>query len=337
MSRAAAQHNALPPRRRSPGFTLVELLVVIAIIGLLVAMLLPAVQAAREAARRATCKNHLKQIGLAFLTHESAQKHFPAGGWNFLYVGDSDRGYGQDQPGGWAFNILPYIEESDLRESITDGDPDFIKPIQRLRGKELLMTSLPVYECPSRRQPGASPGQHAGDNAWANANTPPGTLLAKGSYAASCGTTYDYEKHFSFPEDFEPKPDTGRGIVWQKSTIRIREIEDGTAHTYMVGEKFAEPGLYEMPALSEHHSMWGFEVGCVRIASTTQLPWRDRDLGTPKGSPLGTRRFGSAHRSVWQMVFCDGSVHALSYDIDGATHQGLGARDDGFGRQGELE
>ncbi len=100
---------------RGRAFTLVELLVVIAIIGILIALLLPAIQSAREAARRNECKNNLKQMGLAAQNHVDAIKSFPTGGWGWHWPGDPDRGYKNDQPGGWMYNILPWIEEAQLR------------------------------------------------------------------------------------------------------------------------------------------------------------------------------------------------------------------------------
>ena len=102
--------------RKSAGYTLIELLVVITIIGLLISMLLPAVQSAREAARRVQCANNVKQLGLAMLLHEHANGWLPSGGWGHLWVGDPASGFGKNQPGGFFYNCLPYLEQQALHD-----------------------------------------------------------------------------------------------------------------------------------------------------------------------------------------------------------------------------
>ena len=102
--------------RNHLGFALVELLVVITIIGILISLLLPAVQSAREAARRTQCPNNLKQMGLAILNHHQAHDYFPTTGWGANWVGDPDRGFTERQPGGWIYNTLPFIEQQTLRD-----------------------------------------------------------------------------------------------------------------------------------------------------------------------------------------------------------------------------
>jgi prepilin-type N-terminal cleavage/methylation domain-containing protein len=135
-----------PPGRRQTGFTLVELLVVIAIIGVLVALLLPAIQAAREAARRTQCKNHIKQIMLSMHNHESAQRVFPTGGcvpWpnlaNYL-TGPGGSPFGPDRQGmGWPYQVLPYLEGAAIMG---------IKTMAQLED-----VSVPFFSCPSKRPP----------------------------------------------------------------------------------------------------------------------------------------------------------------------------------------
>ena len=100
----------------SRAFTLVELLVVITIIGVVIALLLPAVQAVREAARIGQCQNNLKQLAQGCLNHENATRRFPTNGWGPHWTGDADMGNDWLQPGGWIYNILPYIEQQSLHD-----------------------------------------------------------------------------------------------------------------------------------------------------------------------------------------------------------------------------
>jgi prepilin-type N-terminal cleavage/methylation domain-containing protein len=167
--------------RNRSGFTLVELLVVIAIIGILIALLLPAVQAAREAARRTQCSNNLKQIALGFVTHEDSIGHFPTGGWGHRWFADPNAGYDQKQPGCWPYNVLEYIEQSGLRE-IAKGSPNV--PVDIV---QILTAKLPNFYCPTRRANVVVPW--TGTAGMMNISPPAGTILAgRTDYGANGGS-----------------------------------------------------------------------------------------------------------------------------------------------------
>ena len=151
------------------GFTLVELLVVVTIIGILIALLLPAVQAAREAARQLQCKNNLKQICLAALDHEHVSHWLPTGGWSDCFVGDPHAGFGKLQPGGFLYNILPYMEQQavhDLALNAQRGTSSFGQ-----LSMQMVQTPVAAFTCPTRRPPAlhaVSPTN--GDNGYLTPN-----------------------------------------------------------------------------------------------------------------------------------------------------------------------
>ena len=186
------------------GFTLVELLVVIAIVGILIALLLPAIQAAREAARFAQCKNNLKQMGLAMHNHVVRWGFFPSDGWGWDSAGDLMRGFGTPQPGGYVYSLLPFLEEKHLWQlgegiSLTTS---FAMKEQAVLTPQVF-APLPMFLCPSRRPDGAGQGKQVFNGVTYsqtglfpyvpqyrttyNIVFPQGMYVSKVDYAACCG------------------------------------------------------------------------------------------------------------------------------------------------------
>lgn len=131
------------------GLTLVELLVVIAIITMLMALLLPAVQAARESARLVTCRNNVKQLAQGCITHLELQGFFPSNGWGWGWTGDANGGFGQSQPGGWAYSILPFVEQKQLHQLGAGLDDS----TRRISGMERMQIPVRLFYCANRRKP----------------------------------------------------------------------------------------------------------------------------------------------------------------------------------------
>ncbi|MCA9188985.1 MAG: DUF1559 domain-containing protein [Pirellulaceae bacterium] len=324
--------------RVRPGFTLVELLVVIAIIGLLVALLLPAVNAAREAARLNGCKNNLKQLALGCIVHESAQGHYPTGGWGNDWVGDADRGYNGEQPGGWIYNLMPFIEETALHDQAGDGDPKQITNAQLEATRNMLLSPLNIINCPTRRSHGTFT---AGDTADAinAARLSQIGFVGRGDYAANVGHTgpYDHggpasmtvvDRGFAlWANDELGKLVNGgelTGISFQRSEVSSRHVTDGTSKTYMCGERYINSDNYENGEDKGDNETWCTGANNDNFRITVGVPRRD----TPGLQSADS--FGSAHAAVWQMAWCDGHVSALSFDIDLETHRCLSNRKDGL-------
>ncbi len=298
--------------RTERGFTLIELLVVIAIIGILSALLLPAVQAAREAARRAQCANHIKQLAAACALHESDHGHFPTGGWGYRCVGLPDRGFGPKQPGGWIYNLLPYIEQQPLHDL-------YDAPVSSRSLRTLVETPLAMLHCPSRR---ASMVYPAGPSGWQPYWTGNLTQCARNDYAMNAGTTIIDAAGPSDINGPPPSPAVTNGLTGRAYVVRMAKIADGTSSTYLLGEKYMNPDHYvDAQDLGDNENAY---VGSDRDV----LRHHFRPMQDTPGLDQ-SYSFGSTHSGVFQMAFCDGSVHTISYRIDLATHERLIDRADG--------
>jgi prepilin-type N-terminal cleavage/methylation domain-containing protein len=328
----------LAPRR---AFTLVELLVVIAIIGILVAILLPAINAAREAARRTQCLDNLKNIGLAANNHLNAHKFFPSGGWGWSWTGDPDRGFNERQPGGWLYNIMPFMEESSIHD-MGKGLPDMQK---RAAASERIRRPLAWATCPTRRELKLYPNQFV-NNLCFNCQAPM-PEVARSDYVANCGGSGQVNEFQDGPTSLaqgdDPaynnnqaegwknttcngmNPNRQCGISFERSTVRIKHIKDGLAYTYFVGERYLNRTRYGtgQDAADNEHMYVGFDNDMFH--TTEKQPLGDGELGDTDDN----NRWGSAHAHVFHVVFCDGSTHRIPYEIDVRTHQNLGHRADG--------
>jgi prepilin-type N-terminal cleavage/methylation domain-containing protein/prepilin-type processing-associated H-X9-DG protein len=330
-------------------FTLVELLVVITIIGILIALLLPAVQAAREAARRMRCQNNLKQLALGCLGHESATGRMPTNGWGFLWTGDADRGNDWRQPGCWLYNILPYIEQQPLYE-LGMGMTPWNGPEKEAANGLRMTTALDAFYCPTRRPATLFPFDTNG-LPMRNATTP--AAVGHSDYAGNAGTNYSvvwWGSYGGSGEEGPASPDvvdnppgqmtaTGRaafswaaqasnGVMYCGSMIRMADIGDGASSTYLIGEKYVDPDYY---ATAEDKgdsgdAFQGDNEDSVRWGRYPDMPPLP---DTPGYGIWNMGPFGSAHSGGFMMAFCDGAVQFVNFTVDLKTHENLCNRNDG--------
>lgn len=342
-----------------------ELLVVIAIIGILVALLLPAIQAARETARRSQCKNNLKQLALGCLNHFDVQKFFPTGGWGYQWVGDPDRGFGIDQPGGWVYSTLPFIEESALHDSASDGRPDALTPGQTAATKELLGNPITIINCPSMRRTSSFSYNNPSGTGIFNSQLP--TLTGRSDYSISSGTVlsefgpgpnnYPQAETWHVTKAWPVQTAVSRpwlnGVSHQLSKVTISQVEDGTSKTYLIGEKYVSSSNYETGAdIGDNESSCtgsnndNYRVSGVRLSVGGPVvglpplqhypnepgnvpPGLPTATADPSWPPLSTRTYGSAHSAGFHASLCDGSVTFIAYDVDLDVHRDYGDRNDG--------
>ena len=302
------------PKARSPraAFTLVELLVVIAIIGVLVALLLPAVQAARESARRTQCSNNLKQIGLAIHGFHDANGYLPPNRFNSRRLT-------------WCVVVLPYLEQNQLFQQFDTKLEYGLQPNPQAREAHVR-----TYYCPSRRTPKLL---SAVETVFGPATTTPDRYAAGalGDYAACVGTYNNAQWPFNFANGAIID---GRNSSTGSNT-RLAMITDGTSNTLMVGEKHVPRGGFGRGLYGDGSIYNGIEtVYSGRIAGREDplaLGPMDETKSTNGDTNVPTAtKFGSWHSLVTGFVTCDGAVHFVRASLDTTTLERLSIRDDGM-------
>lgn len=325
----AVARKPLPTGRR--GFTLVELLVVIAIIATLVGLLLPAVQSARESARRTQCMSNLRQLGLGLLLHTDVRKRFPSGALAYLNAGTLVPSTGSEPSrtavtGGWGWGtfILPYVEEQPLFDRLAPNGPNFpASPNADTR------TILPAFVCPSEAAPSLNFAAALGGDGATDGH-------ARSSYSAVAGsvTPVEYRGH-------TPLAEVNRGIFGYNTRVKLSDVSDGLSKTMMLVERFWDgvdsekrrggvwvgkaPGSgsfagnkYSTMVRVQNHADWVINGLNNNAAASAHL---SGGVGLSSGAisgGLGTN-----------VVMGDGSVTMISENIDGTIWQLLGQRADG--------
>ena len=320
--------------RSKRGFTLVELLVVIAIIGVLIALLLPAVQAAREAARRSQCQNNLKQIGLAFHNFQDVNKKLPNGGRDYAQKDPLDSCCNAHEVRGWTwlFHILPFMEETNIYNlAAPDLSVAKDKPAYDAANVLVAQQMIPGYNCPTRRAPTAyGSGKRYRYDYAGNAGE---RLYAGSTIATIAGASTDPKKGLRNKES----AGGSSGVVIQTdlNKLTIEQIRDGSSKTIMVAEKANHMDFYgNNGGENENWNNPGWDEDIIRHGAGRNengdkfgIPPLS-DTQAPATSSAWYPNFGAAHSSGFNAAMADGSVRIIPFNIDLEIMRRLSHRSD---------
>ena len=323
------------PTRRAAGFTLVELLVVIAIIGILLALLLPAVQQARAAARRIQCSNNLKQLGLALQNHHSAKRRFPPGGEDYGWCRFPERG-GSEKIRNWngLIHLLPYMEQQPLYEQLDlnhatansiRGNSGCCGPnvsLGTLQGDavasgndRVVATLLDVLSCPS-------------DEGVTHVNLTPDFRIGANSTLTGAKTNYDFSASEVYHCNIWATQDSSvRRMFGENSKAKAANITDGLSNTIAMAETLRD--VYNGECSAWGYRAWvmvGLDVGAFGI---NQWQWPGV-IDDPRRSQLKNwGHAGSLHGDAAHVLMADSSVHLLHESTDENVLEYLSSMADG--------
>ncbi|WP_425614562.1 DUF1559 domain-containing protein [Anatilimnocola sp. NA78] len=293
--------RSISQHRRSAAFTLVELLVTIAIIGLLIALLLPAVQAAREAARRIKCTNNLKQIGLAFQNYHDTWQSFPAGGVTFGPCCNSPSFES------WTISLLPYLELQPLAAKY-----DFNQYNEAIQNKFVREQTVKVFSCPSETEPNLLLKPESGPGNTVEYRT--GTYRGVGGKSDGSGWWSSYPEYTALPMEW-------RGVLHvvdgrELTRERIANVTDGTSNTWLTGE-------YSTKTRPRRRTFWAYTYRSYNRSDCTN---QSRTLlndyeqcASTAGAGLEqacAHGWGSFHPGAINFLLVDGSVRPVSTSIE---------------------
>lgn len=314
------------------GFTLVELLVVIAIIGILIALLLPAVQAAREAARRMQCGNNLKQIGLALQNYHGTHNVFPYGARPGPYLSSSRSPVRTGI--NWKTSILPVLEQGNVFDELDFENGVFTT--DWFNNEILKGVVVPAYKCPSSPFDPLLDGDY-GASGHEDAQKHEYVGIA-GVYPDPAGRTTGtcYSMSYGWI--------CNNGCLPASENKSIRDIADGTSNTIIAAEQSGTVGvmdagiLKQYPIRNNYAGGWAGSQGREYYHGLTTVRWtlntKTAVIGSSDKAYMNNTVINSSHPGVVQVVFADGSVQALNDEIELDTLKRLCCIDDGIPLEG---